>query len=410
MRRGLESEVAELRDLRVLLLEAYDQLERDVGREVDIALKRQAKRHANLEAKVGVQEQALEAESKRFRTMDKALHDAQEDLAEAQGRLAQYEAGVYGLSEAMRDLKALRMHVRAADQQVEDAVAQSNALGRKVEDLTEETRFLRQQAGIPEDADIDLGGFKLKSKVEAAQLRALNSQLEREVADLEEDRRRLRNELRYRAKWQGEHAARLGLSARQLAMLEGPVDADALTVRQRRRLQGGSRSIRRIVRSDAEGQQQPAVRYDPAVGIGARAVQELEAANKQLQQRLAEALERLQSGGTGIDGLMAAMRPTDRPQAAAAAAAAARLRSRRRRRHRRRGCVRGGSQAEAASAAQLPSFSSRRARARQQIMRLEDGYHEAMMRSSVQQMPPAMSSSRCRRLLRRCLDRRCSRR
>ena len=39
----LESEVAELRDLRVLLLEAYDQLEQDVGREVDIALKRQAK-------------------------------------------------------------------------------------------------------------------------------------------------------------------------------------------------------------------------------------------------------------------------------------------------------------------------------------------------------------------------------
>ena len=384
----LESEVAELRDLRVLLLEAYDQLERDVGREVDIALKRQAKHHANLEAKVGVQEQALEAESKRFRTMDKALHDAQEDLAEAQGRLAQYEAGVYGLSEAMRDLKALRMQVRAADQQVEDAVAQSNALGRKVEDLTEETRFLRQQAGIPEDADIDLGGFKLKSKVEAAQLRALNSQLEREVADLEEDRRRLRNELRYRAKWQGEHAARLGLSARQLAMLEEYADAlrfgnDAVFKEDLVRYDGSSGS-------DAEGQQQPAVRYDPAVGIGARAVQELEAANKQLQERLAEALERLQSGGTGIDGLMAAMRPTEGQQqqqqqqqqpdygAAAAAAIAAAVASA------------GGSQAEAASAAQVAELQQQLARARQQIMRLEDGYHEAMMRSSVQQMPPAM--------------------
>ena len=385
----LESEVAELRDLRVLLLEAYDQLERDVGREVDIALKRQAKHHANLEAKVGVQEQALEAESKRFRTMDKALHDAQEDLAEAQGRLAQYEAGVYGLSEAMRDLKALRMQVRAADQQVEDAVAQSNALGRKVEDLTEETRFLRQQAGIPEDADIDLGGFKLKSKVEAAQLRALNSQLEREVADLEEDRRRLRNELRYRAKWQGEHAARLGLSARQLAMLEEYADAlrfgnDAVFKEDLVRYDGSSAS-------DTEGQAPP-VRYDPAVGIGARAVQELEAANKQLQERLAEALERLQSGGTGIDGLMAAMRPPEGQQqqqqqqpmsqpdygAAAAAAIAAAVASA------------GGSQAEAASAAQVAELQQQLARARQQIMRLEDGYHEAMMRSSVQQMPPAM--------------------
>ena len=382
----LESEVAELRDLRVLLLEAYDQLERDVGREVDIALKRQAKHHANLEAKVNVQEGALEAESKRFKQMDKALHDAQEDLAEAQGRLAQYEAGVYGLSEAMRDLKQLRMQVRAADQSVEDAVTQSNALGRKVEDLTEETRFLRQQAGIPEDADIDLGGFKLKSKVEAAQLRALNSQLEREVADLEEDRRRLRNELRYRAKWQGEHAARLGLSARQLAMLEEYADAlrfgnDAVFKEDLVRYDGSSAS---------DGDGAPAVRYDPSVGIGARAVKELEAANKQLQERLAEALERLQSGGTGIDGLMANMRQPAAPDpaqqqqpqpdygaaaAAAIAAATAGL---------------AGSQAEAAAAAQVAELQQQLARARQQIMRLEDGYHEAMMRSSTQQMPPQM--------------------
>ena len=382
----LESEVAELRDLRVLLLEAYDQLERDVGREVDIALKRQAKHHANLEAKVNVQEGALEAESKRFKQMDKALHDAQEDLAEAQGRLAQYEAGVYGLSEAMRDLKQLRMQVRAADQSVEDAVTQSNALGRKVEDLTEETRFLRQQAGIPEDADIDLGGFKLKSKVEAAQLRALNSQLEREVADLEEDRRRLRNELRYRAKWQGEHAARLGLSARQLAMLEEYADAlrfgnDAVFKEDLVRYDGSSAS---------DGDGAPSVRYDPSVGIGARAVKELEAANKQLQERLAEALERLQSGGTGIDGLMANMRQPAAPDpaqqqqpqpdygaaaAAAIAAATAGL---------------AGSQAEAAAAAQVAELQQQLARARQQIMRLEDGYHEAMMRSSTQQMPPQM--------------------
>jgi len=44
-------------------------------------------------------------------------------------------------------------------------VGTSNELGRKVEDLMEETRFLREKAGIPEDAELDMGGFKLKSKV-----------------------------------------------------------------------------------------------------------------------------------------------------------------------------------------------------------------------------------------------------
>ena len=181
----LEAEVKELRDLRVLLLEAYDQLEKDVGREIDIALQRQNRHHAALEAKVGVQDEALRQESKRFTELDRALRDAQDELADLTKRNAQYEAGVYGLSEAMRDLKGLRLQIRSADAQVQDAVDVSNGLGRKVEDLTEETRFLRQKAGIPEDATIDLGDFKLRSKVEAAQLRALNQQLEHEVMELE---------------------------------------------------------------------------------------------------------------------------------------------------------------------------------------------------------------------------------
>jgi centrosomal protein CEP290 len=125
----LEAEVAELRDLRVLLLEAYDQLEQDVGREVDIALRRQQRHTANLESKVSSQDEALSQEGKRFKALDRGLTEAQEDLAEATSRMAQYEAGVYGLTEAMCDLKQLRLQVRAADQQVEEAVATSNGGG-----------------------------------------------------------------------------------------------------------------------------------------------------------------------------------------------------------------------------------------------------------------------------------------
>ena len=285
----LEAEVAELRDLRVLLLEAYDQLEKDVGREIDIALQRQNRHHANLEAKVSAQDEALRQEHKRFTSMDRALSEAQDELAEASRRNAEYETGVYGLSEAMRDLKALRLQVRAADDQVRDAVETSNQLGRKVEDLTEETRFLRQKAGIPEDADIDLGAFKIRSKVEAAQLRALNAQLEREVHELEEDRRRLRNELRYRAKWQGEHAAKLGLSARQLAMLEEFADALRFGQETNFVVEGGA----------AEGDAFSAQRA--VDNVNARAVNELEEANRHLQERLAEALERARRSGVDVD-------------------------------------------------------------------------------------------------------------
>ena len=371
----LEAEVAELRDLRVLLLEAYDQLEKDVGREVDIALKRQARHHANLEAKVNVQEEALQQEQKRFKALDRALSEAQEELAESQKRMQSYEAGVYGLSEAMRDLKQLRLQVRAADQQVRDAVETSNDLGRRVEDLMEETRFLRQKAGIPEDADIDLGDFKLRSKVEAAQLRALNAQLEREVQELEEDRRRLRNELRYRAKWQGEHAARLGLSARQLAMLEEYADA----------LRFGDDSRFQVDDEDSDGN--PALPQRAAWGIGARAVTELEEANRQLQERLAEALERAQLGGVAMPTTFGSRPEAQRPggvgDGVAAMAAAMALGA--------RGAGGGASaaraEADAAAAAQIAELQQQLARARGEIVRLEDGYHDAMMRSSLNQAP-----------------------
>jgi hypothetical protein len=81
-------------------------------------------------------------------------------------------------------------------------------------------RFLRQKAGVLDRDAIDLGDFKLKGQVEMEQLRALNAQLEKELAQLEDERRELKNELRYRAKYHGEAAAKMGLTAKQLVALE----------------------------------------------------------------------------------------------------------------------------------------------------------------------------------------------
>lgn len=67
---------------------------------------------------------------------------------------------------------------------------------------------------------MDLGDFRLQSQVEVEQLRALNAQLEKELAQLEDERRELKNELRYRAKYHGEAAAKMGLTAKQLVALE----------------------------------------------------------------------------------------------------------------------------------------------------------------------------------------------
>lgn len=139
--------------------------------------------------------------------------------------------------------------------QVRELVAQCNSLGAGLEDLTDENAALRHKAGLPPGANVDAAGVRLAREVALAQLRSVNALLERQVggresrarccqlytdssevtmhfhvlcclqacldpdngccflhpcglgrpqvSDLEEERRKLRLELKYRAKYHG---------------------------------------------------------------------------------------------------------------------------------------------------------------------------------------------------------------
>lgn len=305
----LEEELEHARDKEILLLEAYEQLERDIGREVESALVKQRARLEQLEAALREREGRAQAERQSYESMQKQLADAQRDLdvrgdphplrpfhsqpplrrptcsppdrpvscvpprtrtpAQVAKRLNfQFEQGQYGLPEAMRDQRKLRADIKALRDELDRSVLERNRLMKELDGAAEEARFLRKQAGIPEEAQLDMGGFRQQTQAETAQLRALNAQLEREVAELEEERRRLRNELRFRAKWQGAHAARLGLSARQLQALEEYADA----------LREGKRAAQKAVGPSG----------DELASVGV--VADLEVQVRHLQQRLAAAL------------------------------------------------------------------------------------------------------------------------
>lgn len=83
--------------LQVLLLEAYEQLEADVGQEVDRALAKQAEELARLNRRVQFLEGHLEAERKQVAVLSEEASKLEGQLADASSRNAQYESGVYGL-------------------------------------------------------------------------------------------------------------------------------------------------------------------------------------------------------------------------------------------------------------------------------------------------------------------------
>lgn len=80
------------------------------------------------------------------------------------------------------------------------------------------------QIGLAESIKIDTSDVRIEREVVISQLRSLSSHLESEVWMLEEERRKLKNELRFRAKYHGQHALDMGLTPEQLLMVENYVE------------------------------------------------------------------------------------------------------------------------------------------------------------------------------------------
>ena len=203
-----------------LLLEAYEQLEKDTGREVDFALERQQQRMQSLEAESQARERTLKVERERYQQLDKTLGETQAALEDAMQRNRKYETGVYGLPEAIQEIKKLRATGQESSLKLEAHVARLNDLSERLEDVLEENRFLRRKAGVSEDESLEVSDLRLQSQVTIAQLRGLNAQLQRELVDVEEEKRRLRMELRFHSRAQGKGALTMGLSPNQMLLLD----------------------------------------------------------------------------------------------------------------------------------------------------------------------------------------------
>ncbi|KAF8064552.1 hypothetical protein HT031_003352 [Scenedesmus sp. PABB004] len=227
----------EAKENEVLLLEAYEQLEADVGAEVDRALARQSEELGRLGRRVAFLEGQLEAERKQTATLGDEAARLEGALGDAAARNAQYESGVYGLPQAAQEIRQLKEAAAGGEARVKELVLQVNHLSAALEDVSDEAVLLRRKAGLPDGARLDTAGVKLAKEVTIAQLRSVNALLERQVSDLEEERRKLRLEVKFRAKYHGRAALEMGLSSEQLLLLEEYVES----------LKGGRQPEERLV-------------------------------------------------------------------------------------------------------------------------------------------------------------------
>ena len=215
----LQQELRRAQEREVLLMEAYEELERNVATEVDAALEAQRRQYADEKARTNVIREELSRERSRGAAAAAALEKAEADLLYAQDRNELYERG-HGLTDVVRELEIARRHGEDRGKTVEEQLGRIHTMSDQIDVLAAENATLRNMAGVKADAVIDTSKLRSRDRDEVMQLRSLVSHLESELEEQLDTETRLRHELLYRVKWGGENAVKLGLSESQVIYLD----------------------------------------------------------------------------------------------------------------------------------------------------------------------------------------------
>ncbi|XP_071791224.1 centrosomal protein of 290 kDa-like [Asterias amurensis] len=155
--------------------------------------------------------------------MQQADADAREkdkQLTEALTRMSEYEAGEYGLVEAVQEIKECKKHITVRDRNIEELTQNVNKLEMALNDLLEENEELRGRLGLDPKEALDLGQIRLTKALQHQQDRALNQVLSQELERLEAERLDLKKQVRLLAQQRAQRAVALGLSADDMVAIE----------------------------------------------------------------------------------------------------------------------------------------------------------------------------------------------
>ncbi|XP_070611887.1 centrosomal protein of 290 kDa isoform X3 [Erythrolamprus reginae] len=157
------------------------------------------------------------------RTAELAEADAREkdkELIETLKRVKDYETGIYGLEDAVAEIKGLKKQLKIRNSEIETLIKEVNKLEFKINDLLDENEDLREQLGLDPKTMIDLTELKNSKALKQQQYKAENQVLLKEIERLEEERVTLKQQIRKLAQEKGRRAATLGLDADDLQLID----------------------------------------------------------------------------------------------------------------------------------------------------------------------------------------------
>ncbi|NXT42558.1 CE290 protein, partial [Pelecanoides urinatrix] len=177
---------------------------------------------------IGDMQEKLKMLEERTKEAEKAAELAEADarekdkeLVEALKRMRDYELGIYGLEEAVAEIKDFKKQVRIRDHEIETLIKEVNKLELKINDFLDENEELRERLGLEPKTMIDLNEFRNSKVLKQQQYRAENQILLQEASDksyfcierLEEERIELKKQVRKLAQEKGRRVATIGSDA-----------------------------------------------------------------------------------------------------------------------------------------------------------------------------------------------------
>ncbi|XP_032543397.1 centrosomal protein of 290 kDa isoform X2 [Chiroxiphia lanceolata] len=178
-----------------------------------------------------LEERTMEAE----KSAELAEADAREkdkELAETLKRMRDYELGIYGLEEAVAEIKDLKKQVKIREHEIESLIKEVNKLELKINDFLDENEELRERLGLDPKTVIDLSEFRNSKALKQQQYRAENQILLQEIERLEEERIELKKQIRKLAQEKGRRVATIGLDADDMQMTDSFTEEKGMNKRK----------------------------------------------------------------------------------------------------------------------------------------------------------------------------------
>ncbi|XP_074758876.1 centrosomal protein of 290 kDa isoform X3 [Athene noctua] len=223
LQQGVQERDAQIR----LLTEQVEQYTKEMEQNAFVIEKlkydlQKDKGHSSLaqQNRIGDMQEKLKMLEERTKEAEKSAELAEADarekdkeLVEALKRMKDYELGIYGLEEAVAEIKGLKKQIKIRDHEIETLIKEVNKLELKINYFLDENEELRERLGLEPKTMIDLDEFRNSKVLKQQQYRAENQILLQEIERLEEERIELKKQIRKLAQEKGRRVATIGLDS-----------------------------------------------------------------------------------------------------------------------------------------------------------------------------------------------------